>query len=54
MTRVKGGSVSSSVSSQTDYVLCGENAGSKKYKADKLGIKIITEDEFDDMIKKYI
>ncbi len=46
-----GGSVSSSVSSNTDYVLAGENPGSKYTDAQKLGIKIITEAEFKKMLK---
>ncbi len=41
-----GANVTSSVSKNTDYVVCGENAGSKYDKAQKLGIKIITEKEF--------
>ncbi len=41
-----GGEFSSSVSSKTDYVLSGENPGSKVEKARKLGVKIISEEEF--------
>jgi DNA ligase (NAD+) len=41
-----GGKVSSSVSGNTDYVLAGEDAGSKLDKAQKLGVKIIDEAEF--------
>ena len=46
-----GGRVTSSVSSSTDMVLVGEDAGSKLVDALKLGIKTINEDEFKDMIK---
>jgi len=41
-----GGNVSSSVSKKTDYVLAGEDPGSKYDKAKTLGVTIITEDEF--------
>lgn len=47
-----GGSTTSSVSKKTDYVLAGEKAGSKLQKAIDLGIKIITEAEFIEMIKE--
>ncbi len=40
-----GGAVSGSVSKKTDYLVCGENAGSKYEKAKSLGIRIISEDE---------
>jgi DNA ligase (NAD+) len=44
-----GGKVTSAVSKKTDYVLAGANAGSKLDKAVKLGVKVITEDEFEIM-----
>jgi DNA ligase (NAD+) len=44
-----GGKVSGSVSKKTDFVLGGEEAGSKLDKAQKLGVKIISEAEFSKM-----
>ena len=49
-----GGKVAGSVSSKTDYVLVGEDPGSKHDKAQELGTKIISEDEFKEMIKGFI
>ncbi len=46
-----GGKTASSVSKKTSYVLAGEEAGSKLVKAQSLGVTIITEEEFNEMIK---
>ena len=45
-----GGIVKGSVSKKTDYVICGDNPGSKLTKAKELGIKILSEEEFEDLI----
>jgi len=48
--RAAGGKASSSVSKNTDFVLAGENPGSKLDKARKLGVKIINETQFREML----
>ncbi|HEY9898821.1 MAG TPA: NAD-dependent DNA ligase LigA [Pantanalinema sp.] len=44
-----GGSASSSVTKKTDYLVAGADAGSKLEKAEKLGLPVLSEDEFHDM-----
>ena len=46
-----GGKVSSSVSKKTDYIICGEEPGSKLQRGKQLGIKIISEEEFEQLVK---
>lgn len=48
-----GCKVSGSVSSKTDYVIAGENAGSKLNKAKELGIKVMNEKEFLELVEHY-
>ena len=52
LIEAQGGSTSSSVTSQTNILIVGENAGSKLDKAKKLGTQIMLEDEFLKIIKK--
>ena len=46
----RGGKVSSAVSAKTDYVLAGSAAGSKLKKAGELGVPVISEQEFEQML----
>ena len=52
LIKQKGGIVVSSVGKDTDYVVVGEKPGSKYQKAQKLGIVIISEDEFKELVSK--
>lgn len=45
-----GGRVSSAISSNTDFLLCGQNAGSKLNKAKELGVEILNETQFNALI----
>lgn len=51
MVKQKGGMVASSVSKNIDYVVVGDKPGSKYQKAKKLGLTVISEDEFKELIK---
>jgi DNA ligase (NAD+) len=46
----KGGKVSGSVSAKTNYLVAGEGGGSKRDKAESLGLNIISEDELQKLI----
>ncbi|WP_202127804.1 NAD-dependent DNA ligase LigA [Clostridium sp. C2-6-12] len=47
-----GAKVAGSVSKKTDYVIAGEAAGSKLTKAQELGVKVISEEEFEEMLRR--
>ena len=48
----EGGKVSGSISSKTDYLLAGEKAGSKRTKAEQLGVTILDEVSFSNLLTK--
>ena len=50
MIEANGGIVTSSVSKKTNYLIAGENAGSKLEKAKTLGLEILTEEDFKKII----
>ncbi len=52
LVRERGGDISESVSSKTDYVVEGENPGSKADKARSLGVAILSEEQFLKLVKK--
>jgi DNA ligase (NAD+) len=45
-----GGRPSGSISKKTDYLVAGEKAGSKLEKAKELGVKVLTEDDFEKLL----
>ena len=52
LIETNGGNVTGSISKKTNYLLAGQNPGSKIDKANKLGVQIITEDEINGLISR--
>ena len=50
LIEARGGKVSGSVSAKTDFVLAGDDAGSKLDKANALGVRVLNEDDFNTML----
>ena len=50
LIETNGGRAASTVSSKTDYLIAGEKAGSKLQKAEKLGVTVLSEDDFHALI----
>jgi DNA ligase (NAD+) len=51
LIETKGGKVSGSISTKTDYLLAGEGGGSKRTKAESLGVAVINEADLDELLK---
>lgn len=47
-----GANVTNSISKKTDFLVCGKDAGSKLEKAEKIGVQVITEEEFERMVSE--